>query len=67
MFIEKNESEIVIRLSSDISKTALRSIVDYLQYLEIASKSKAKQKEVDKLTREVKKGWWAKNRKRLIR
>ncbi|MEO5570053.1 MAG: hypothetical protein ABIT08_05365 [Bacteroidia bacterium] len=67
MFIARNDSEIVIRLSTDISKSAFKSIVDYLNYLEIASKSKAKQKDVDKLSREVKKGWWAKNRKRLIK
>ncbi|HKR06272.1 MAG TPA: hypothetical protein VJY62_16670 [Bacteroidia bacterium] len=67
MFIERNESEIVIRFSSDMSKSALKSIVDYLQYLEIASRSKAKQKDVDKLAREVKKSWWTKNKKRLTR
>ena len=67
MFIERTDSEIVIRFSSDLSKSAIKSIVDYLRYLEIASNSKAKQKDVDKLAREVKKGWWAKNKKRLTR
>lgn len=67
MFIEKNENEIVIKFSPGTSKSAIKSIVDYLQYLELASKSKAKQKDVDKLARDVKKGWWAKNRKRLIK
>jgi hypothetical protein len=41
--------------------------VDYLTYKEATSKSKAKQADVDALSKEVKKGWWAENRNRLVK
>ena len=34
---------------------------------EVISKPKVKQSDVDKLAKEVKKGWWAKNKARLIK
>jgi hypothetical protein len=35
--------------------------MDYLEYLEITSKSKAKQSEADNLANEVNQSWWEKN------
>jgi hypothetical protein len=42
-------------------------LVDYLTYKEATAKSKAKQADVDALAKEVKKGWWTKNRSRFIK
>ena len=66
MLIERTNSEVIIRLPSSVSTDGLQRLIDYLSYLEVTSKSKAKQSEVDKLAKEVKKGWWKKNRKRFI-
>lgn len=35
--------------------------VDYLEYQEAISESKAKQEDIDELAREVNKKWWEKN------
>jgi hypothetical protein len=67
MFIERTSSEVIIRLPASVDTEGLQRLVDYLIYKEVTSKSKAKQADVDKLAKEVKKGWWKKNRKRFIK
>ena len=67
MLIERTNKEIFIRLPSFVDTTGLQSLVDYLTYKEATSKSKAKQADVDALSKEVKKGWWAENRNRLVK
>jgi hypothetical protein len=66
MLIERTNSEVIIRLPSNIDTEGLQRLVDFLSYKEVTSKSKAKQSDVDKLSKQVKKGWWSKNRIRLI-
>jgi len=41
--------------------------MDYLDYLEMTSKSKATQDDVDKLADELNENWWKKNRKKFIK
>ena len=67
MQIERTASEVIIRLPASVDTIGLQRLVDYLTYKEATANSKATQKQVDKLVREVKKGWWKKNRKRLIK
>ena len=68
MLIERtNNNQITITVSSAIDSFGLQSLIDYAAYLEATAKSKATQSDVDKLAKEVKKGWWKKNRSRLIK
>ena len=67
MLIERTNREVIIRLPSYVDTEGLQRLVDYLSYKEATSKSKAKQSDVDKLAKTVKKGWWAKNRSRVIK
>lgn len=67
MLIERTSSEVIIRLPSYVDTEGLQRLVDYLSYKEATSKSKAKQSDVDKLAKDVKKGWWSKNRSRFIK
>jgi hypothetical protein len=67
MLIERTNSEVIIRLSSNVDTEGLQRLVDFLSYKEATSMSKAKQSDVDKLSKQVKKGWWTKNRSRLIK
>ena len=67
MLIERTSNEVIIRLPSSIATEGLQRLVDYLSYLEATAKSKAKQSDVDKLAKQVKKGWWKKNRSRFIK
>jgi hypothetical protein len=67
MVIERTSKEVIIRLPSYVKTDGLQRLVDYLTYKEATSKSKAKQSDVDSLAAEVKKGWWAKNKSRLVK
>jgi hypothetical protein len=67
MLIERTSKEVIIRLPSYVDTNGLQRLVDYLSYKEATAKSKAKQSDVDALAKEVKTGWWAKNRSRLIK
>jgi len=67
MLIERTDTEVIIRLPSYVNTDGLQSLVDYLSYKEVTAKSKAKQADVDKLAKEVKKGWWAANQKRVLK
>ena len=67
MLIERTSNEVIIRLPSYVDIEGLQRLVDYLSYKEATSKSKAKQSDVDKLAKEIKKGWWSKNRSRFIK
>lgn len=67
MLIERTKKEIIIRLPTSVDTTGLQSLIDYLTYKEATSQSKVKQSDVDELSTEVKKGWWANNRSRLIK
>lgn len=67
MHIQRTSKEIIIKLPASMDTLGVQRLVDYLIYKEATSKSKAKQQGVDKLAKEIKKGWWAKNRSRFIK
>jgi len=67
MLIERTSREVIIRLPASVDATGLQRLIDYLTYEEATSNSKATQKQVDQLANEVKKGWWKRNRKRLVK
>lgn len=67
MVIERTENEIIIRLPSYISTEGLQQLVDFLSYKEATAKSVASQDDVDKLAKEIKDGWWSKNKARLTK
>lgn len=67
MVIERTKNEIIIKLSSVIDTEELQNLINYLTYREATEKSKARQEDVDKLSKDVKKGWWNKNRRRFIK
>jgi hypothetical protein len=67
MEIERTSKEVIIRLPLDVHITGLQELIDYLTYITVTSKSEVKQIDVDNLAKEVKLGWWTKNRDRLIK
>ena len=67
MQIERTNKEILIRLSSGTDLVGLQRILDYLKFREIASKSKASQEQIDKLSSESKSSWWKKNKSRFVK
>lgn len=56
MIVERQNNEILVRFSAGTDPSKIQSILDYLKYLEITSKSNAKKKDLDVLIKEAKKG-----------
>ena len=67
MKIERTADEIIIRLPSNLKTDTIERFLDYLAYSEATSQSQAKQKEIDLLAKEVKKGWWKENKDRILK
>jgi len=67
MVIERTKNEVIVRLPSYVDTEGLQNIINHLSYKEATAKSQAKQEDVDKLAKEIKKGWWKKNRSRFIK
>ena len=43
-----------------------KDIVDLLTTMEIANKSKATERDIEELSKEIKKNWWKRNKDRFI-
>jgi hypothetical protein len=65
MTIERENNEVVFRVSGDIDVDDLQDIADFLEFKEIARNSKAVQEDVDELAKTVKKGRWEETQKKL--
>lgn len=57
----------VLTVPEGTDQTLLKSMMDYLRYLQATSKSKATQKFVDQLADEISSSWWKTNRKRYVK
>ena len=63
----ESDDKIVITLASSVDSFGLQRIMDYIKYLEATAKSKAKEKDADKIADSANAEWWGKNRKRFER
>ncbi|MGM0620835.1 MAG: hypothetical protein ACQETJ_07315 [Bacteroidota bacterium] len=53
MIVERINNEILVRLSPQTNTSDLQDMLDYLEYKELVSKSKAKQSDIDELAKKV--------------
>lgn len=60
MILERTKNEILVRLPADVDLTELQNMLDYLEYVETTSGTKAKQKDVDELSDVINKSIWSK-------
>ncbi len=67
MIVERTGTQIVIKVSPKVDTFGFQRIMDYLEYLEITSKSKATQEDADKLADELNENWWLNNRNKFIK
>ncbi|NGZ90197.1 hypothetical protein [Psychroflexus maritimus] len=65
IIVEKENNEILVRFTASMNASRIQSILDYLRYKELTSKSKAKEKYVDELVKESKSDRWEKIRKSI--
>ena len=66
MIIERTSDQILFRISANVDKFGIQRILDYIEYLELTSKSGATQKDADDLADELNRNWWQENRDRFI-
>ena len=68
MTIEKlSNKQITITFSDTLNDLGLQRLIEFVKYIEITSKSEAKQQDIDKLANEVNENWWANNKNRFIK
>jgi len=60
MILERTNDEILVRLPAYVDLTELQNMLDFLQYKELTAKSKAKQSDVDELSKTVNDSIWNK-------
>ncbi len=65
MIVERQNNEILVRFSARMKTSRIQTILDYLRYEELTSKSTATDKDVDELLKEVKKGRWNRTKEEL--
>jgi len=67
MIVERENNEILMRFSASKDASRIQSILDYLRYEELTSRSNAKEEDVNELVKESKSGRWEDTKKRRIR
>jgi len=65
MIVERQNNEILVRFDAGTKASKIQTILDYLRYEELTSKSTATEDDVDNLMKEVKKGRWNKVKKEI--
>ncbi|HZK07020.1 MAG TPA: hypothetical protein VFC92_02365 [Bacteroidales bacterium] len=63
MIVERQNNEILVRVSAGIKTSRIQTILDYLRYEELTSKSTASEGDIDQLLKEAKKGRWDRTEK----
>lgn len=63
MIVKRENNEILVRFTASKNASRIQSILDYLRYEELTSKSVATEKDVDDLVNESKSNRWEKIRK----
>jgi len=65
MIVERNNNEILIRFKAGAEATKLQPLLDYLEYVELTSKSVATENSIEELLKGVKKGRWNRIKKEI--
>jgi len=65
MIVERLNDEILVRFTTGTKIAKIQTILDYLRYEELTSKSTATEEDVDKLVKLAKKGRWERTKKEL--
>ena len=68
MKITRQNNELTISIPDNImSLTVVQELIDYIKFRSITSKSKASQKDIDNLSKEIDESWWNKNKPKFIK
>ena len=65
MIVERQNNEILVRFDAGTKTSTIQTILDYLRYEELTSKSTATEDDVDVLIKDAKKGRWNRIKKEI--
>ncbi len=65
MIVERQNNEILVRFDAGTKASKIQTILDYLRYEELTSKSNATEKDVENLLKDLKKGRWKRVKKEI--
>ena len=65
MIVERYNDEILVRFTAGTKTTRIQTILDYLKYEELTSKSTATEEDVDNLVKLAKNGRWERTKREL--
>ena len=66
MIIERTKKEVVFRLPGNLSVDDLQDMTDWLEFIGLAKRSTAVQKDVNDLVKKIKKGRWPKTKSKTL-
>lgn len=66
MIIERTKKEVVFRLPGNLSVDDLQYMTDWLEFIGLAKRSRAVQKDVNDLVKKIKKGRWPKTKSKTL-
>ena len=66
MIIERTKKEVVFRLPGNLSVDDLQDMTDWLEFIGLAKRSRAVQKDVNDLVKKIKKGRWARTKSKTL-
>ena len=66
MIIERTKKEVVFRLPGNLSVDDLQDMTDWLEFIGLAKRSRAVQKDVNDLVKKIKKGRWPKTKSKTL-
>ena len=67
MIVERKNDELVIRIPEKVDPDGLQNFIDYLKVKTISAKSSATSREIEKISSEINKSWWEKNKDRFVK
>ena len=65
MIIERNKNEIIFKIPASVNIDDLQDLANLFEFKEVTRKSKATQKQVDNLVKDIKKGRWSKTKSKM--
>lgn len=66
MVVERQNNEIIIRLSSSMNIDIVQKMLDYFDVMDIALQNKGTEEQAAELAREVNKKWVAENKHKFL-
>jgi hypothetical protein len=68
MKVTRQNKELIISIPDNIlSLIEIQDLIDYIKFRSITSKSKANQKDIEKIANEIDESWWSKNKPKFLK